>query len=1068
MEFTIKDVFTAYKKLKHYYYYDNTTLFIREKIADFEYELFDGKSIEEIENTDRKAIYNAFLPILNFVNSDEKAIRKAIAKKISYRITPKSFHQINNDIITNEPNKGPFNVERLNVFIDADIEIHIMSVLWLMHVGRHLVKYVKNNNYAYILELLDEEEDSTKVVDGLRLYKPYFIQYQQWRDNALKKANHLLDEKKDVCILSLDIKEYFYSVKFDLNYWKENFYKTNRKKAVDPVVEKCFFFIQEINSCFTQKVGEILKLPKLSKSKKETILPIGLLSSGLLGNLHLSAFDEKVKDALNPSYYGRYVDDLLFVFADRKIDHNKISIVNDFLDRYFVKRGLLKVSDAKKRKKSDININDIIKKNVKDKTLKDKIFEIEYLRKGEQEVQYYISGEGLEHLESLFIQSSKVKFEYFNHKESRAAINNFKKNLDKNRSEFRFLPDEDSVESEFDDEAFSIQYSDSVNKLRSMKEFSEDKYGASKYLAKKIFATKLTGVAEKDKHDKKDEDTSGKQILNFFKGHTSLKFYVLWEKVFLYFLINERYSDLKTFYKQSVYAINQIDAKNLSEKYTLDAKKRNYLKEDLKHYLDTSFSVSLAAFGIDKIYKINYKDISTLEIINRSVSIRMSNMFRHNVITMPAINYSKLLFNENYDLNNVNYSNSSGEDFKTIEVLALLSPRYVHFHELNVLKLYETIVDINDVNLRDANKRINKIPENAFSAFYKLNHSWRVLFDEKSAESSKNDEENLRKLFFTVEKEMETAQKDATVINKVEFSATDNYDTDKKIALANIKVNETDILKSINGKSNTSRSRRKNIFKLINVAVKEKCDLFVLPEVSVPFDWVSFLAFQSYRSNLGIVAGLEHFINKSKFAFNFMVTVLPIKRRDYTTCLIRVRLKNHYSHEEKHLLKGYRLIVPSELTPRLEKSYDLFHWRNIYFSVYNCFELADIEDRALFKSRVDFVIASQFNKDTSYFSEIAGSWPRDLHCFFIQVNTSHFGDSRLVQPASSAVKNLIVIKGGENSSVIVGIMPIKHLREFQLKEYHLQKDDIKEGKTKLKPTPPDFDRGNVLKRINNK
>jgi len=73
--------------------------------------------------------------------------------------------------------------------------------------------------------------------------------------------------------------------------------------------------------------------------------------------------------------------------------------------------------------------------------------------------------------------------------------------------------------------------------------------------------------------------------------------------------------------------------------------------------------------------------------------------------------------------------------------------------------------------------------------------------------------------------------------------------------------------------------------------------------------------------------------------------------------------------------------------------YDLFHWRKVYFSVYNCFELANIQHRSIFKSKVDFIVASELNRDTDYFSDIAGAWVRDVHSYFIQINTSNYGDS---------------------------------------------------------------------------
>ena len=148
-----------------------------------------------------------------------------------------------------------------------------------------------------------------------------------------------------------------------------------------------------------------------------------LLSSGFIGNLVLCDFDEAVVEKMNPAYYGRYVDDLLFVFSDRKI--HKSDSLRRFIGENFVQRGLLKVD-------------------------------------GED---YTISRH-----DNLSIQMGKIVIEHFYHNESRAAINKFKNNINRQRSEFRFLPDEDEISKEFDNEAFSIQYSESINKLRSIKE----------------------------------------------------------------------------------------------------------------------------------------------------------------------------------------------------------------------------------------------------------------------------------------------------------------------------------------------------------------------------------------------------------------------------------------------------------------------------------------------------------------------------------------------------------------------------------------------------------------------
>ena len=72
--------------------------------------------------------------------------------------------------------------------------------------------------------------------------------------------------------------------------------------------------------------------------------------------------------------------------------------------------------------------------------------------------------------------------------------------------------------------------------------------------------------------------------------------------------------------------------------------------------------------------------------------------------------------------------------------------------------------------------------------------------------------------------------------------------------------------------------------------------------------------------------------------------------------------------------------------------YPLFIWNGIWFSVYCCYELADICDRALFKSYSDLMIAVEWNKDTNYYSNIIESLSRDMHCFCVQVNSSGYGD----------------------------------------------------------------------------
>ena len=130
----------------------------------------------------------------------------------------------------------------------------------------------------------------------------------------------------------------------------------------------------------------------------------------------------------------------------------------------------------------------------------------------------------------------------------------------------------------------------------------------------------------------------------------------------------------------------------------------------------------------------------------------------------------------------------------------------------------------------------------------------------------------------------------------------------------------------------------------------------------------------------------------------------------------------------------------------------LYKWNSTSFSVFNCFELADIRKRSIFRGHVDFVVTVEYNRDTNYFSNITDSIARDIHAYIIQVNTSEYGDSRITQPSDSNTKDILKIKGGDNVSLITSSINILDLREFQKLNYTLQ-----QGNKNFKYTPPKFE-----------
>ncbi|VVP08901.1 hypothetical protein PS874_03086 [Pseudomonas fluorescens] len=294
-------------------------------------------------------------------------------------------------------------------------------------------------------------------------------------------------------------------------------------------------------------------------------------------------------------------------------------------------------------------------------------------------------------------------------------------------------------------------------------------------------------------------------------------------------------------------------------------------------------------------------------------------------------------------------------------------------------------------------------------------------------------------------------------------SETADLHSSIQIALANIPVLNVNIESSFLGHPNLCRERLKCFNKLLNDLSRyrgkgdRQIDLVVFPEVSVPYAWEAMLVAWARKHRIGVVCGLEHQVDTRGEALNQVLAALPYQTvSGHWACIPIRRLKRFYSPEEEFILLNEGLTIPDNKEP-----YHLFRWRGASFAIYNCFELASIEDRSLFKGKVDFIVASEFNRDVNYFSNVVESAARDLHCYVVQVNDSSFGDSRVVSPSRSEMMNPLRIKGGENLTFLTMSLDLTALRTHQRKGYGLQKES--KG---FKPTPPGFPMHEVHTRIN--
>jgi len=262
-----------------------------------------------------------------------------------------------------------------------------------------------------------------------------------------------------------------------------------------------------------------------------------------------------------------------------------------------------------------------------------------------------------------------------------------------------------------------------------------------------------------------------------------------------------------------------------------------------------------------------------------------------------------------------------------------------------------------------------------------------------------------------------------------------SHDVELCVGIANMKVSDDDIEKSHtpSKKPNLSIRRQSELYSLLNAAIEnKKCDILVMPELSVPVAWVSFISSFVRKNQIGVIFGLEHCV-VGDWAYNVVVTMLPfVMENEHNGCVISMRLKNHYAPHEVHELKRLHL-EPVHSEPYY---YERFIWRGSYFTVFNCYEMSDLHHRGLMKSLLDVMFAISWNKDVFYYSNIIESIARDLHCYVAYSNTSQFGDSRIIKPSSHEEMDMVYVKGGFNTTLLKEKIMINSLRDFQIKEYY--------------------------------
>lgn len=1017
----------AYKKLKGSVFFDKTQLPLLHKLVCFEKnevsQAFDqmAQHLEDDNDADWHAYEAAILGQIDAL---------VYPKKLKSWIDDSNKSDEKDRIIFNK-DEDPVRMEKAQYFIDLPVEGHILGTLWVLKIGSLLDNpgetsssstTMYEHSYGNRLRKSLFKSGELEITYSPYLFEPYFSQYESWRDKALAYAKQRLDDKQDALILTMDLQSFYYSI-----HISKNNYDSILKSAGDhPVwVSRLHEFVYHVLEGYSKKVKQLNSDSKL-KLGKRVFLPIGFLPSNILSNWVLTPFDEAICHRINPVYYGRYVDDIIIV---DKVEKNS---------------ELYKKAQGKKENNSKLTTHDVIahyfcsclSETGSDCSCKNALFEFE-------SQPYRINTSVLDKNSTdnvhsdIQIQNDKVKVFYFRGGATRALLDCFRTQIGQNASEFRALPDLDRVFYKNDfSEIFKLQNNETPHKLRGVSAVDLDRFALSKFLGK---YRKTSSMIRDNKEHAFEQD-----LLTILDKKVLIENYTLWERILEIAIVN---SHLDYYEKLAINMLNAIHDYQVPDNIS---SLRYACTSLLYTWIAAVCRTSALCWG--QKMKTMLKRMQTaaqslfpehedlfLSMSQLKKAYCQSRMVNKYVLPLPIglLNFSRIA-NAKDELINLCHLESFAKyaDWK-MEEKYIYYPYMVTPQEIAYSLACQDIAE--GKLLHDAKSQWDNIEER----YLKQNYDTSSNHDESTF-----GEVKARPLDGCSQTPALIDKKWMCSVISVSSPACKKF----KIAIGNARLYEKDFQQALKRNPNRSYARYRQLSLLIKEAIQAKVDMLVLPESYLPWEWVPDVSRLCANSQIALVTGIEHIISPAKEpnrnqlkVYNLTAVILPYCKDEYKFAHVVYHQKVHFSPDELRKIKGYRL------SPFEGQEYQLFQWRDLWFSVYCCYELASIAERSLFQSYVDLTVAVEWNKDVPYFSSIMDSLCRDLHCYCVQANSSDYGDSRVMSPSKTVLRDIIKTKGGTNYTILADEINIDALRDYQRKEYELQRDD-----ETFKPTPPNF------------
>jgi hypothetical protein len=968
MEFTIADLYLAYRKAKAEAYYENTHFHARE-FTDFE---------ESLDQNLRALLEKLNDPTGTWVSNIDLGGYSYLPKSVDVEVwrpgSEAHFRALNplEDWMQRfgEHDDRPATA-KFRLVIRASVEFQVVSALWIMKVG-HKYDGVVDSTVSYgnrlrrRNSLKTDNSASSLNVSTPGLFSPYFDAYKSWRENGLRVIEDSLKADKRILAVTMDIEQFYHRV-------CPNFILRTRflsKMGIRLTAPERLFtksLIQAINNWYATTPDYAVR--------PQGALPVGLSASKIIANVLLCEFDRTVLQKLRPLYYGRYVDDVFLVLRDNSKAVGSRSVVS------LIARKLSPLARTLPAEHSPASL-EITLDYAKDSRIvfagpKQKIFAL-------------APPHGLdlvEHIrEQIRIQSS----------------------------EHRLLPDVPEYAAGMAARALlaTPDASLQVDALRKADVVSVRRLGLALLLRDiESYAADLSPDEWKDMR----AEFYGLVTRHVITPLGFFDFFGYIHRVFGLMLSCEDYVQAESL----ILDLRAVADVLLRTTNAGKAEMRPQFDACLSHYALALAQAGLQAASVRRIRKLGPDFLSVVRRL-RALDQRVS--IPQNLTELRRLAHGLLLsdwgrrpYKDYWYLDQREHIEGPPvppePEIRRVLRLGAIRRFRERSTELQVKQPYWPALAFPTRPLR--------IDEIALAARAALEDA---RFFEKCVEA-------LRGAKVVSSRPFGVGKAGDRLL---QLRIPNPQPRQTRIAITSVRTTEEQFVAAARGAPDRSLVRYTALNRLVNNILSERPSpqYLVFPELSIPIRWALRISRKLARSGISVIAGVEYYRDGAGNLRNDCLVSLVTNWPGYSTNVSRLQPKFEPAHPEKEELSklGLQLFMPQ----KGDSKPTVYAHGGVCFSVLICSDLTNIDHRFALRGHVDALFALEWNRDVRTFSALVESTANDLHAFVIQVNNRSYGDSRIRSPATNDfARDIVQVKGGEADYYVIGEIDCGKLRREQ-------------------------------------